>query len=164
MKIAIIYYSFTKHTESAAIIIKEGIIKMNDEFEVKIFSFDNIDYAFLEKCSGVIFGTPTYYANAFWKISKWFEQSKNINLEGKLGAAFSTANYIQGGGEIALQTLNNFMIVKGMLVYTGGSALNKPYIHLGPVIVNDKENSKDILETLGYRFAKKCLDIFTVKN
>lgn len=54
-----------------------------------------------------------------------------------MGVAFSTANYIQGGGEIALQTLNNFMIVKGMLVYTGGSALNKPHIHLEAVIVNE---------------------------
>lgn len=28
----------------------------------------------------------------------------------------------------------------------------------------NKKDNKDILESLGYRFAKKCLDIFTVKN
>lgn len=28
MKIAIIYYSFTKHTESATVIIKDGIMKL----------------------------------------------------------------------------------------------------------------------------------------
>lgn len=160
MKIAVIYYSFTHNTEKVADIIINSIYRHYDSIEVKKFTFENIDYMFLKDCSGVIFGSPTYYGNVYWKISEWFENSKNINLEGKLGAAFSTANYIQGGGEIALQTLNNFMIVKGMLVYTSGSTLGKPYIHLGPIILNFEESNIKIIESFSRKFAKKCLDIF----
>ena len=54
--------------------------------------YDSLDKDFINDSEGIIFGTPTYYANVSWEFKKWFDESNGYNLEGKLGAAFATAN------------------------------------------------------------------------
>ena len=102
----------------------------------------------------VIFGTPVYYANTCWQIKKWFDESWGCNLGGKIGGAFSTADFPQGGADTAILTIINHLMVKGMLVYSGGSALGLPYIHLGPVAFRDNfEESKALFHLFGERIA-----------
>ena len=97
-----------------------------------------IDKEFLAASSAVFFGTPTYLASTCWQWKKWFDEPAPCSLGGKLGAVFATANFAQGGADIAIQTLLTHMLVKGMLVYSGGGACGQPYIHLGAVAL--KEN------------------------
>ena len=53
------------------------------------------------------------------------------------------------------------MLVKGMMVYSGGSALGQPYLHLGAVIVKDRmETGLSQAEIFGERIAKKAADLF----
>lgn len=160
-KVSIIYFSQTGHTKKVAKEIELGIKSENENIIVKQFSLDNIDNNFLEESSAVIFGTPTIYSNISWQLKKWFDESKKINLEGKIGGAFATANYVQGGADIALQSIINHMLVKGMLVYSGGSSLGKPYTHLGPIaIVSEIDDSKEMFRIFGIRIAKKLKILF----
>ena len=88
-------------------------------------------------------------------------------LAGKLGGVFATAHYAQGGADVAIMTLLPHMLVKGMLVYSGGAAHGKPYIHLGPVALdavgNHYEECKADFEIFGRRFAEKARELFPNK-
>jgi NAD(P)H dehydrogenase (quinone) len=160
MKISILYFSKTGHTKEMAHIIANGI-KKSSNIEVGIFDLDNIDDDYLLESKAVIFGTPTYLANTCWQLKKWFDESNKYNLEGKIGAVFSTAHYAQGGADTAILTIINHLMVKGMLVYSGGSALGKPYIHLGAVAIDENyEESKPMFEIFGERIASKTKALF----
>lgn len=158
-KVSIIYFSKTGTTGRIANVISEGIISI-PEVEVKTFDIDNIDYKYLDESIAVIFGTPTYYANTCWQIKKWFDESFKYNLEGKLGAVFATCDYVQGGADTAILTIINHLMVKGMLVYSGGSAVGKPYFHLGAVYL--KGDSESDFFTFGKRIAQKAKDIVSI--
>lgn len=160
MKISIIYATRTGKTENVAKLLKEGAERVSG-IEVKAMKIEEIDYEFLNDSKAVIFGTPTYYANIAWELKKWIDESSKINLEGKIGAAFATANVVGGGSEVALLTILNHLMVKGMLVYSGGVAFGKPKTHLGYVHINDIiENEDENAKIFGERIAKKVAQIF----
>lgn len=160
MKIAVVYYSRNGHTKEMAEIIKKAMLT-EEGIEAEIFDLDNIDYDYIKESKAVVFGTPTYYANTCWQMKKWFDESWGCNLEGKIGAVYGTADYVQGGVANAMLTIINHLIVKGMLVYSGGSALGQPYLHLGAVATKDRyEESKKEFEIFGKRIAKKVIELF----
>ena len=162
MKISILYYSKTGKTREMAEVAASGM-RAIEGMEVGIFDIENVDVDFLHESKAVVFGTPTYLANTCWQIKKWFDEIpiKKINLGGKLGAAFATANFVQGGGDTAILTLVNHMLVTGMLVYSSGSSQGLPYIHLGAVAVKDNfEESKKMFHIFGQRIASKAMELF----
>ena len=155
MKFAIIYYSKTGHTREMAEVIARGLAAAGGE--TRFFSVEEaMDADYIDQCAGVIFGTPTFD-----------EGSRGIKLAGKLGGVFATAHYAQGGADVAIMTLLPHMLVKGMLVYSGGAAHGKPYIHLGPVALdavgNHYEECKADFEIFGRRFAEKARELFPNK-
>lgn len=163
MKISIIYSSRTGGTERVAELIKEGAERVQG-IEIKIMNLQDsnqIDKEFINNSDGIIFGTPTYYANIAWEMKKWIDESTEYNLEGKLGAAFATANSISGGADIALLTIVNHIMVKGMMVYSGGVAFGKPKTHIGYVHINEIcENEDENARIFGERIANKVKKIF----
>ena len=166
MKFAIIYYSKTGHTREMAEVIARGLAAAGGE--TRFFSVEEaMDADYIDQCAGVIFGTPTYLANTCWQMKQWFDEgSGGIKLAGKLGGVFATAHYAQGGADVAIMTLLPHMLVKGMLVYSGGAAHGKPYIHLGPVALdavgNHYEECKADFEIFR-RFAEKARELFPNK-
>lgn len=160
MKLAIIYYSRNGHTKEMAEIIKKAMMS-EENIEAEAFDIENVDYDYIKESKAVVFGTPTYYANTCWQMKKWFDESRNCDLEGKIGAVYATADYIQGGAASAMLTIINHLMVKGMLVYSGGSALGQPFLHLGAVAVKGNfEESKSNFEIFGQRIAKKAKELF----
>ena len=167
MKFAIIYYSKTGHTREMAEVIARGLATAGGE--TRFFSVeDTVDADYIDQCAGIIFGTPTYLANTCWQMKRWFDEGcRGIRLAGRLGGVFATAHYAQGGADVAIMTLVPHMLVKGMLVYSGGAAHGKPYIHLGPVALdavgNHYEECKADFEIFGRRFAEKARELFPEK-
>lgn len=160
MKISILYDSKSGHTKRIGETIKLGAERVS-EIEVKCMNINNIDINFFNESKAVIFGTPTYLANTTSDIKNWLDNSHNINLEGKIGAMYATADYIWGGADTAILTLMNHLIVKGMLLYSGGSAHGKPFIHLGYVSVNGvNDEDKETPMIFGERIAKKVKELF----
>ncbi|MGD9679001.1 MAG: flavodoxin family protein [Vulcanibacillus sp.] len=162
MKLTILYHSKTGNTKGIAEIIAEGA-RDAGEVEVRCMSIDNVDYDYINNSDAVIFGCPTYYANLSWQIKKWFdEDSKACKLGGKLGAAFATENTIGGGADFALLTLAGHMLVKGMLIYSGGTAEGHPITHYGIVCIkNGDEEQKKRARIFGKRIAMKAIELFT---
>lgn len=163
MKLAIIYFSKTGQTKEMAEVIAKGMERTGGE--VRLFSVDEpMDKAFLSECTGIVFGSPTYMATSHWRITQWLlEESGDLSLAGKLGGGFATAHYAQGGSDSAILSMLGILLVKGMLVYSGGSAFGQPFIHHGPVALdavgNHFEESKAMFEIFGQRFAEKALEL-----
>lgn len=160
MKISILYYSKTGKTKAMAEEIAKGMGKI-DNVEIGIFDIEHIDASFLAESKAVVCGTPTYLANTCWQWKKWFDESHHYNLSGKIGAVFATANYAQGGADVAITTMLQHMMVKGMLVYSSGSGCGQPYIHLGAVALRENfEESKALFQIFGERIAEKTVALF----
>ena len=160
MKAAIVYDSRTHTTEKAAAFMAEGI-KAADEIEVQCFNIDNVDFDFVAQSDMVIFGSPTYAASITGKMKNWLESNAGkLKLAGKLGGAFATEQYIHGGAENTINELLVFMLVMGMMVYSGGSAYGKPVIHLGPVGMSPNiEDFRDLFVTYGERMRQQLLKL-----
>ena len=160
MKAAIVYDSRTHTTEKAAGFIAEGLKDVND-IEVKCFNIDEADFEYIQQSQLVIFGSPTYMASVTAKMKSWLESNaKQLKLAGKLGGAYATEQYIHGGAENAIQEMLVFMMVMGMMTYSGGSSCGKPVIHLGPVgMSQDIESFKELFITYGQRMGKQLLKV-----
>ena len=159
MKIAIVYFSKTGNTQKMAEVVKTGVEKV-EGCQARLFDLNHVDADYIKECSAVIFGTPTYLANTCWQMKKFLDEC-TLPLGGKIGAVFATANYLQGGADTAILTIINHLMVKGMLVYSGGASLGKPYIHLGAVALRDHlEESCELFELFGTRIAQKAKELF----
>ncbi|MCD8391313.1 MAG: flavodoxin family protein [Firmicutes bacterium] len=165
MNLAIIYYSETGHTQTKGEQIAEGMKKQGAEVRMFNLKDGQPDKEYIESCAGIVFGTPTYYASTCWQLKKFFDaDSSGIKLAGKLGGVYATANWAQGGADVANLTIVGHMLVKGMLAYSSGGEYGKPIVHLGPTaLVNEADcfdNSKELFEIYGERFAKKAKELF----
>ncbi len=164
MKITILYLSITGNTEKMAHHIKNGILKADNAIEVKLMNLkedSGIDVEFLNDSSAVIFGTPSYAANLCWQLKKFFDTRWDCKLEGKLSGCFATANCMHGGGDVAILTVLEHSLVRGMLAYASGAGCGRPYIHLGPIALRDElDEKKDLFELFGKRFANKAKEVF----
>lgn len=161
MKIAIAYFSQTGNTSKTAQVIASGVKKAGD-IEVKCMSIEDMDYDFIKESKSVIFGTPTYYASMAWQLKKWFDTSNKCDLSGKLGACFATANFMGGGSETAESNMIMHMLVKGMIVFSGGGAYGQPFTHLGASLIKDGDDfQKQRAEIFGERIGKKAIELFS---
>ena len=165
MRIAIVCYSLTGHTLEMAGEIARGIEEEGAEARIFNIRTDEVDAEYINSASGLIIGTPTYMASSVWQVKKWIEEdSRPLALSGKLGGAFATAHYAQGGQDTAIMDILGQLLVKGMLVYSGGGSFGLPIIHHGPVAL-DKEGdhydeSRKMFRVYGRRFAAKAAELF----
>ncbi len=166
MKISIVYFTSTNRTAGMAEEIRKGIAAADASIEVKLLPIseitsyheENID--FVNESNAVIVGTPDYYAAEANQLKTWLDNCP-CKLADKLCGAYATANFLQGGADIAIQSVLTQLLVKGTLVYSSGTAQGLPFIHLGPVCLKDKEEeAKELFQTYGTRFAKKAMELF----
>ena len=164
MKISIVYYSETGTTEQVARWIAEGTNSVANT-ETRLFNLaenDTPDREFIESSDAVIFGTPTYVANMCWQMKKFFDTRLDYRLAGKIGSAFSTEGSPHGGGgELAIMTIINHLLVKGMLIYSSGAGCGRPFIHIGPTVVQSQIREREEISRLfGQRIAQKVHELF----
>ncbi len=96
-------------------------------------------------------------ASTTGKMKNWMtSHAGKLKLTGKLGGVFATEQYIHGGTENTINELLVFMMVMGMMVYSGGSAYGKPVIHLGPVGMSQNiADFKELFVTYGGRMGQQ---------
>ncbi len=159
MNIAIIYDTKTNNTSKCAEWIAEGVGNV-EGVEARTFNIREVDSEWVKGCAAVIVGSPTYMAEMTADMHSWLErEAPKLNLAGKLGGAFATEQYVHGGGERAISSMLTFMMVYGMLVYSGGGSKGRPVIHLGPVGMSTAINEyRDLFTVYGRRMAEmlKC--------
>ena len=156
MKVSIIYVSQTGNTEAAAEYIEDGILEKYPFIQVKRMdiSEDEVDVEFLQNSDAVIFGSPVYFTSMSWELKRWFDNSFRIDLEGRLGAAFVTAQSPAGGTDTALMEMIRHMLAKGMLVSAGKSGR----FQIGAIaLAQSIDASQKSLETFGASIAERAI-------
>jgi NAD(P)H dehydrogenase (quinone) len=161
MKMSVLYYSKTGCTRETAGVIVRGMEQVPG-VEARAMALEDIDAEFVRQSSCVVLGSPTYYASMAGEVKLWLDQKAGAcGLAGKLGGAFATAGYLQGGADLAIQNILTHLACEGMLVYSGGCACGAPPIHLGPVALSaDRAASVSLFETYGRRMAEKAHELF----
>ncbi len=146
MKISIIYVSQTGNTEEAAECIQDGILAKHPFIQVKTMNIreNEVDMEFLSESETILFGTPVYFSSMSWELKRWFDHSFRIDLNGKLGAAFVTAQSPTGGVDTAIMEILRHMLVKGMLIFSGAGQNPGHKFQIGAVGVG-----KDIGQAAG---------------
>lgn len=163
MKISIIYVSQTGTTEEAAEYIQDGILAKYPFIQVKAMNVreNEVDMDFLAESEAVIFGTPVYFSSMSWELKKWFDHSYQINLNGKLGAAFVTAQSPTGGADTAIMEMLRHMLVKGMMVFSGTGQDSAHKFQIGAVgIGKNMEQASEQFEKFGECIAQKAVKLF----
>ena len=160
IKLSIVYHSVTGNTKTVAELIKEGAQKVQT-VETKVMSIEDCDFDFMDESDCVIFGTPTYLGTFSWQMKTFLDKGLKVKLAGKMGAVFATENFIGGGADFALLSLIGHLLVKGMLVYSGGVSQGDPFTHFGVVCIKDGDNSQqERARIFGERIAKKVSVIY----
>ncbi len=162
MKITILYASQTGNTEAAAEYIQDGILARYPFIQVKLADVrEDVEISFLEQSDAVIFGSPVYFTSMGWEMKKWFDNSFRIDLHGKLGAAFVTAQSAAGGTDTAIMEMLRHMLAKGMLVFSGTDPKSAQKFQLGAVgLGKDIEQYAEQFEAFGACVAQKAVQLF----
>jgi len=117
--------------------------------EVSLKKVEQASIDDLLNSDAIIIGSPTYYGLMSAKIKELLDRSVEIHgkLEGKVGAAFTSAGGTASGAETTILSIIQAMLVHGMIVQ--GRHNGK---HYGAAAVG-KPNEKDlaICEELGKR-------------
>jgi len=159
-RVAIIYHSETGNTKRMGELVKEGCEKVAD-VEAKAMSVDGVDAEFVRGADAVLFGSPTYEGTCSWQMKRFLDETQ-VELAGKLGGTFASQNWPGGGGaSFAEMTIIAGMLVRGMLIYSGGITVGMPYLHFGAVSARAPEGLyAERCIKLGENIAGKARDLF----
>jgi NAD(P)H dehydrogenase (quinone) len=159
MKIAVIYHSESGNTAQVGELIAEGA-RLNEGVEVKTMSIKDVDTDFVAEAKAVFLGTPTYSGCFSWQLKDWLDTGR-VKLTDKLGAVFATENFLGGGADTAEMGLIGHLLVKGMVVYSAGTANGQPFTHYGCVTIKGgDEAQQERARVFGQRVAAKALELF----
>lgn len=115
--ILVVYDSKTGNTASMATAVAEGV-KTVKGVQVTVKKVEETSLIDLQAADGIILGSPTYYGEMSAKLKELIDRSVDIHgkLEGKVGAAFTSAGGVASGAETTLLSIIQTMFVHGMIV------------------------------------------------
>lgn len=148
-KILIIYYSRSGNTKKMASLVEAGVTAEGIDVMLKDVSKTKakelLDY------DGIIIGSPTYYGTMAAEIKKLLDDSVTFHgqLEGKIGAAFSSSANIGGGNGTTITDILKAMLIHGMIIQG-----NSKGDHYGPVSIGSPDKRVEgQCKSLGQRVA-----------
>jgi len=150
MKVVVIYYSQSGTTKKMAEIIVDEV--KNNGCSAELKSVSEIKAEELLKYDGIIVGSPTYYGTLAAQIKELFDKSVTFHgqLDGKVGAAFSSAANIAGGNETTILSILEAMLIHGMIIHGDFKG-----DHYGPVAIGEVDKrSEDNCRRSAQRFCK----------
>jgi len=151
-RILVIYDSRTGNTEEMARAVTEGAREAGAEVEVKRASEARPED--LLGIDGLILGSPTHFGSMSDAMKGFIDKSVRVRgkLEGKVGAAFTSSLYFDGGNETTLLSLLQAMLMHGMIVVGDPIAVGG---HYGVVAVGKPdERALRACRALGRRVAE----------
>jgi NAD(P)H dehydrogenase (quinone) len=132
-QILVTYFSATGNTKALAEAVIEGVKTVPGvECVVKTVSkTTNDDWL---AADGIIVGSPTYFGQMASKVKLMFDKTEKIyhQLEGKVGAAFTTSGGAGCGHELTNMSILTAMLVAGMVIQ---GTTRGP--HFGPFAVGE---------------------------
>jgi NAD(P)H dehydrogenase (quinone) len=134
VKILVVYDSKTGNTEKMAFAVAEGAKQIRG-VKVTVKKVEQASVKDLLSADGIIMGSPTYYGQMSAKLKTLIDESVKIHgkLEGKVGAAFTSAGGTATGAETTILSILQTMLVHGMIVqgrsddkHYGAAAVGSP--------------------------------------
>ena len=112
----VVYYSRSGNTKEMAEIVAQAMNKADLPTECK--SVSEVKAEDLLNYDAIIVGSPTYYGQMAGPIKQLFDDSvaNHGKLDGKVGAAFSSAANIGGGNETTIMGIVEAMLIAGIVV------------------------------------------------
>ena len=129
-KVLVVYYSRSGNTEKMAKLIASHL--KNHGVEVTLKKVQNAKPEDFKEVDGIIIGSPTYYGSMAAEMKKLLDDSVKLHgrLDGKVGAAFSSAANTAGGNETTVLSILNAMLIHGFIIQG-----NPQGSHYGPVAI-----------------------------
>lgn len=147
-KVLVVYYSRTGNTQTMAELIAENLKKNGNEVTLKKVEDASPDD--FKAVDGIIIGSPTYYGSMAGEIKLLLDESVGLHgrLDGKAGAAFSTAANIAGGNETTILNILSAMLIHGFIIQGDPQGS-----HYGPVAIGSPDaRAKKECQRLADRF------------
>ncbi len=159
-RVLVIYFSKTGNTERMARAVADGASVEGVDVVCKPVQETSVDE--LLAADGVAIGSPTYYGTMAAEIKRFIDESvrHHRHLEGKVGAAFSSAGGPGGGAETTVLDIVKALLIHGMIVQ-GDSRGD----HYGPTAVGrPDERSLKECQRCGQRLAHLVRRLATQKD
>lgn len=151
----VIYYSRSGHTKEMAEIIAKSMneagLPTDCQSVEKVKAHDLLQY------DAIVVGSPTYYGHMAAPIKHLFDDAVRFHgkLDGKVGAAFSSAANIGGGNETTIIGIIEAMLIAGMVVHGDPQG-----DHYGPVSINKPDDRvKRQCQRRGQRIAELTIKL-----
>lgn len=134
VKVLVVYDSATGNTEKMAFAIADAM-KAVKGTKVTVRRASGTNAADLVEADCIVIGSPTYYGQMSAAVKSLLDKSVKVHgkLEGKVGAAFTSAGGTATGAETTLLSILQAMLVHGMVVqgrsedkHYGATALGAP--------------------------------------
>jgi flavodoxin I len=105
-KILVLYYSQTGNTEKMAKAVAEGVQPLQG-IDVELNYY--VDAEQLSQFDALTIGAPTYHHDMTSDMKRLFEEaaSQNVNLKGKIGAAFGSYGWSGEAPGLILELMKN---------------------------------------------------------
>jgi NAD(P)H dehydrogenase (quinone) len=146
----VIYYSRSGNTKEMGQIVAEAMNKADLATECK--PVNKVKAEDLLGYDAIVVGSPTYYGHMAGPVKELFDECVSFHgqLDGKVGAAFSSAANIGGGNETTVMGIIEAMLISGMVVQ-GDPAGD----HYGPVSIGKPDDRvKEQCQRRGRRVAE----------
>ena len=131
----VVYYSRTGNTKEMAEIIAEAMNEADLPTECK--SVDKVKADDLPAFDAIVVGSPTYYGHMAGPVKQLFDDTVTYHgrLDGKVGAAFTSAANIGGGNETTIMGIIEAMLISGMAIQGDPQG-----DHYGPVSIGKPDD------------------------
>jgi len=149
-KVLILYYSRTGNTKRMAEHAARGAQEAGGEVTLK--KVEEAKAEELLNYDAIIIGSPVYYGSMAAEVKKLLDESVEFHgqLEGKVGAGFSSSANIGGGNETTILDILNAFLIHGMVVQGIPSG-----DHYGPVSIGSPdERARKQCQELGRRVVR----------
>jgi len=146
----VIYYSRSGNTKEMAEIIARSMNDTGLPTDCKPIDKVKVDDVF--GYDAIVIGSPTYYGLMAAPIKQLFDDTvtRHGQLNGKVGAAFTSAANIGGGNETAILSILQAMLISGMVIQGDPQG-----DHYGPVAIGKPDQrAKKQCERCGKRVAE----------
>ena len=147
-----VYDSQTGHTEEMAGAVARGARSVGAE--VTVTKAGDVDFRRMAESDAVVIGSPTHFGGMSEHVKSMLVKSLRIwgELDGKVGAAFTSSLYPAGGNETTVLSILHALMIHGMIVvgnstgsdsYYGGISFGAPS---GRSLSNSEELGKRVAE------------------
>lgn len=158
-RVLVIYHSVTGNTEKLARAVYEGAGSVAN-VEAVCQRAEETTNADLAAADAIIIGSPTYFGQMSAEVKRVLDASNDIygQLDGKIGAAFTTTGAAGCGTETTLLSILSAMLIAGMIVrgYSKGPTPNYGAFSIGA----PDERALAAGRHMGARIAELAVQLF----